>query len=203
MLAGNFAMLPIVYKLWMFILDAHHILLYPFARYLIRQRNVRKHNLSFDRPLHPKCNTLIFDGIGFLIHGKTSFCSKFSNIVKVCCMHNKKLKIICFFLEHVRELCAIIFIKEKSKRITAYTHTCTCVNAPSNRHLSQCLKPLCNALLLCCQQIETLLELPGHPTSCCGVLVWAAVDQLVIMEGLSVKQYPHRLSCEICDTPSY
>jgi hypothetical protein len=74
------------------------------------------------------------------------------------------IKIICFFLEHVWELCAIIFIKEeKGKRMTAYTHTCTCGNAPSNGHLLQCLKPPCNELLLCCLQIETLLELPGHP----------------------------------------
>jgi len=88
MLAGKFYYAAHVVR--MFILMLIIILLYPFARYLIRQRNAWKHNSSFDRPLHPKCNTLIFDGVGFLIHGKISFCSKFSNIVKVCCMHNKK-----------------------------------------------------------------------------------------------------------------
>ena len=56
------------------------------------------------------------------------------------------------------------------------------------------------------QRIAAMLPANWNPTraawapfatSCCGVLVWAAVDQLVIMEGLAVKQYPHRLLCEM------
>ncbi|CAN6280849.1 unnamed protein product [Urochloa humidicola] len=56
--------------------------LLPPGKYLIRRRNAWKHSLSVGCSLHPKCNTLIFDGVGFLIHGKISFCSKFSNIIK-------------------------------------------------------------------------------------------------------------------------
>ncbi|KAJ1293040.1 hypothetical protein BS78_01G037500 [Paspalum vaginatum] len=54
----------------------------PPGKYLIRQRNTQKHGFAFGCPPRPKCDTLIFDGLGFLIHGKISFCSKFSNIVK-------------------------------------------------------------------------------------------------------------------------
>lgn len=56
--------------------------LLPPAKYLIRRRNARKHSSAVGHALHPKCNALIFDGVGFLIHGKISFCSKFSNIIK-------------------------------------------------------------------------------------------------------------------------
>uniref|UniRef100_A0A0A8ZYT5 BRCT domain-containing protein n=1 Tax=Arundo donax TaxID=35708 RepID=A0A0A8ZYT5_ARUDO len=56
--------------------------LLPPGKYLIRRRSAMKHSSTFGRSLHPKCNTLIFDGVGFLIHGKNSFCSKFSNIIK-------------------------------------------------------------------------------------------------------------------------
>jgi len=77
---------------WIFIPDAQHLLLYPFARYLIRQRTARKHSSVFGHSLQPKCSTLIFDGVGFLIHGKIRFCSKFSNIIKVCFIHNKNNK---------------------------------------------------------------------------------------------------------------
>lgn len=56
--------------------------LLPPAKYLIRRRNAWKHSSAVGHALHPKCNALIFDGVGFLIHGKISFCSKFSNIIK-------------------------------------------------------------------------------------------------------------------------
>jgi hypothetical protein len=36
----------------------------------------------FDQSLHLRKNTLLFDGVGFLILGKISFCSKFSNVIK-------------------------------------------------------------------------------------------------------------------------
>ncbi|KAF8708549.1 hypothetical protein HU200_029919 [Digitaria exilis] len=58
-------------------------MLYPFARYLIQRRNAQKHSSAFGHSVHPKCRTLIFDRVGFLIHGKISFCSKFSNITKL------------------------------------------------------------------------------------------------------------------------
>ncbi|CAL4919710.1 unnamed protein product [Urochloa decumbens] len=57
-------------------------ILLPPGKYLIRRRNAWKHSSSVGHSLHPKCNTLIFDGVGFLVHGKISFCSKFSNIIK-------------------------------------------------------------------------------------------------------------------------
>ncbi|KAG2534348.1 hypothetical protein PVAP13_9NG061830 [Panicum virgatum] len=57
-------------------------ILLPPGKYLIRQRNARKHSSAFGHSLQPKCSTLIFDGVGFLIHGKIRFCSKFSNIIK-------------------------------------------------------------------------------------------------------------------------
>ncbi|XP_025796630.1 uncharacterized protein LOC112876682 isoform X2 [Panicum hallii] len=56
--------------------------LLPPGKYLIRQRNAQKHTSAFGHSFQPKCSTLIFDGVGFLIHGKISFCSKFSNIIK-------------------------------------------------------------------------------------------------------------------------
>ncbi|TVU44457.1 hypothetical protein EJB05_03900 [Eragrostis curvula] len=56
--------------------------LLPPGKYVIRQRKALKHCSAFEQLLHPKCNALIFDGVGFLIHGKITFCSKFSNIIK-------------------------------------------------------------------------------------------------------------------------
>ncbi|KAL6638112.1 hypothetical protein ACP70R_025684 [Stipagrostis hirtigluma subsp. patula] len=56
--------------------------LLPPGKYSIRPRNILKHSSEFGYSHHQKCNTLIFDGVGFLIHGKISFCSKFSNIIK-------------------------------------------------------------------------------------------------------------------------
>ncbi|OEL16897.1 Magnesium-chelatase subunit ChlD, chloroplastic [Dichanthelium oligosanthes] len=56
--------------------------LLPPGKYLIRLRNARKHSSAFGHSLQPNCSTLIFDGVGFLIHGKISFYSKFSNIIK-------------------------------------------------------------------------------------------------------------------------
>ncbi|KAF8748273.1 hypothetical protein HU200_013019 [Digitaria exilis] len=56
--------------------------LLPPGKYLIQRRNAQKHSSAFGHSVHPKCRTLIFDGVGFLIHGKISFCSKFSNIIK-------------------------------------------------------------------------------------------------------------------------
>nr|CAB3492753.1 unnamed protein product [Digitaria exilis] len=56
--------------------------LLPPGKYLIQRRNAQKHSSAFGHSVHPKCRTLIFDRVGFLIHGKISFCSKFSNITK-------------------------------------------------------------------------------------------------------------------------
>ncbi|KAL6894318.1 hypothetical protein ACP4OV_008416 [Aristida adscensionis] len=56
--------------------------LLPPGKYLIRPRNALEHSSAFGFSYHQKCNTLIFDGVGLLIHGKISFCSKFSNIIK-------------------------------------------------------------------------------------------------------------------------
>ncbi|WVZ60989.1 hypothetical protein U9M48_010932 [Paspalum notatum var. saurae] len=70
-----------LYPNWLFDSLQASIMLPP-GKYLIRQRNAQKHGFALGRPPRPKCDTLIFDGVGFLIHGKISFCSKFSNIVK-------------------------------------------------------------------------------------------------------------------------
>uniref|UniRef100_A0A0D9W0L0 BRCT domain-containing protein n=1 Tax=Leersia perrieri TaxID=77586 RepID=A0A0D9W0L0_9ORYZ len=56
--------------------------LLPPAKYFIRQVHGLKSNSMFDQSLHLKNKTLLFDGVGFLILGKISFCSKFSNIIK-------------------------------------------------------------------------------------------------------------------------
>ncbi|KAM0835065.1 hypothetical protein ACQ4PT_063177 [Festuca glaucescens] len=56
--------------------------LLPPGKYFIRQRHTMKESSTFGQSLHLRSNKLIFRGVGFLIHGKISFCSKFSNIIK-------------------------------------------------------------------------------------------------------------------------
>lgn len=56
--------------------------LLPPGKYFIRQRHTMKESSTFGQPLHLRSNKLVFRGVGFLIHGKISFCSKFSNIIK-------------------------------------------------------------------------------------------------------------------------
>uniref|UniRef100_J3LU16 BRCT domain-containing protein n=1 Tax=Oryza brachyantha TaxID=4533 RepID=J3LU16_ORYBR len=57
-------------------------ILLPPGKYFIRQVHSMKSTSMFDQFLHLKNNKLLFDGVGFLILGKISFCSKFSNIIK-------------------------------------------------------------------------------------------------------------------------
>ncbi|PNT73933.1 hypothetical protein BRADI_1g04292v3 [Brachypodium distachyon] len=56
--------------------------LLPPGKYLIRQRHAVKESLTFGQSVHLRNDRLVFRGVGFLIHGKISFCSKFSNIIK-------------------------------------------------------------------------------------------------------------------------
>uniref|UniRef100_A0A0E0D8L7 BRCT domain-containing protein n=1 Tax=Oryza meridionalis TaxID=40149 RepID=A0A0E0D8L7_9ORYZ len=56
--------------------------LLPPGKYFIRQVHAMRSISMFDQSLHLRKNTLLFDGVGFLILGKISFCSKFSNITK-------------------------------------------------------------------------------------------------------------------------
>uniref|UniRef100_A0A0E0P2Y0 BRCT domain-containing protein n=1 Tax=Oryza rufipogon TaxID=4529 RepID=A0A0E0P2Y0_ORYRU len=54
----------------------------PPGKYFIRQVHSMQGISMFDQSLHLRKNTLLFDGVGFLILGKISFCSKFSNVIK-------------------------------------------------------------------------------------------------------------------------
>ncbi|KAG8098722.1 hypothetical protein GUJ93_ZPchr0013g35991 [Zizania palustris] len=54
----------------------------PPGKYAIRQVHAMKSNSTFDQSLHLKNNKFLFDGVGFMILGKISFCSKFSNVIK-------------------------------------------------------------------------------------------------------------------------
>ncbi|XBH73841.1 hypothetical protein VPH35_100892 [Triticum aestivum] len=56
-------------------------LLLPPGKYLIRQRHTVEIS-TFGQSVYLRNNKLVFHGVGFLIHGKISFCSKFSNIIK-------------------------------------------------------------------------------------------------------------------------
>ncbi|CAM0877216.1 unnamed protein product [Alopecurus aequalis] len=56
--------------------------LLPPGKYFIRQRHTVKESSTFGQSLHLRNNKLVFHGVGFLIHGKISFSSKFSNIIK-------------------------------------------------------------------------------------------------------------------------
>uniref|UniRef100_A0ACD5WD99 Uncharacterized protein n=1 Tax=Avena sativa TaxID=4498 RepID=A0ACD5WD99_AVESA len=56
--------------------------LLPPGKYFIRQSHRVEESSRFGQSLHIRNNKLVFRGVGFLIHGKISFCSKFSNIIK-------------------------------------------------------------------------------------------------------------------------
>ncbi|XP_044391153.1 uncharacterized protein [Triticum aestivum] len=56
------------------------LLLQP-GKYLIRQRHTVEIS-TLGQSVYVRNNKLVFHGVGFLIHGKISFCSKFSNIIK-------------------------------------------------------------------------------------------------------------------------